>query len=157
MSTRSRIALALPGGNFRSVYCHSDGDPHWNGRILLEHYGDHHKVEGLMGLGHLSSLGPDLGERHPFEDWEGGACTAYGRDRGEEGTGADEHDGFAELARAAEESDAEWLYLWLDECWLFCPVCPGIPIRLDEMVRLTAEAVDADRGVGGAEAPPFLA
>jgi len=47
-------------------------------------------VLALLALGSLSSLAEEIGEKHDFDDhsekfdsW----CRAYGRDRGEEGTG----------------------------------------------------------------------
>ena len=58
------------------------------------------KLQKLMDLGDLSSLGPEIGDKHEFdcphkygtpeyEAWseaQRGVCTFYGRDRGEEGT-----------------------------------------------------------------------
>jgi len=61
-----------------------NGYPSNNGRILLDHYQDEDKIDTLLSLGALSSLGPEIGEQHDFEDkarseW----CMAYCRDRGE--------------------------------------------------------------------------
>lgn len=66
MGTRSRIGLELPDGTFGSIYCHWDGYPGYNGKILLGHYSDPAKVEELISLGDLSSLGAEIGEKHDF-------------------------------------------------------------------------------------------
>lgn len=96
MSTRSLIAIREKAKTARStpvlkvIYCHWDGYPSHNGRILLEHYTDVKKVKALMALGDLSSLAPDLGEKHdfdvPYDKQPKNMCMAYGRDRGEKGT-----------------------------------------------------------------------
>ena len=98
MGTRSRIGV-MHGDNVKSVYCHWDGYLQHNGAILQEHY-DSAKANQLVALGDLSSLRPNIGEKHAFSQFELRAeevagfklltenmCTFYGRDRGE--TGAD--------------------------------------------------------------------
>ena len=67
MSTRSRIAKLNDDGSIRVIYCHSDGYLSYNGRILLEHYTDPAKVDALLDLGDISSLGEEIGEQHPFD------------------------------------------------------------------------------------------
>lgn len=59
MATRSEIYLEKEDGTFDYVYCHWDGYPEWNGRILLKHYNDVEKVKALISLGSISSLGVD--------------------------------------------------------------------------------------------------
>ncbi len=150
MSTRSRIAITKAGG-FRSVYCHNSGYPQgpWGvGFTLLTHYAEREKVEQLMTLGHLSVLGPEIGRKHNgakrmsdlatmerYANW----CLAYRRDRGDPDVDAEEHAGFEELVRAAEESDAEYLYVLLDEVWLYAPMKSGL--CLDDLLPLTPEVV----------------
>ena len=96
MGTRSRIAV-MHGDKVKSVYCHWDGYLEHNGAILQEHY-DSTKANNLVALGDLSSLRPEIGEKHAFSKLEvpmdgeaydklyGDMTTFYGRDRGEEGT-----------------------------------------------------------------------
>ena len=84
MSTRSYIAKELEDGSIRYIYCHFDGYVEHNGRILVDHYSDSDKVNQLLDLGDLSSLGEEIGEKQDFNNrtsktW----CLAYGRDRGE--------------------------------------------------------------------------
>src|SRR5689334_13390131 len=88
MSTRSDIIRQNLDGSYDKIYCHWDGYPSNNGKILLEHYADPQKVGALIALGDLSVLGPELGEKHLFEENRPGQCKAYGRDRGETGVSA---------------------------------------------------------------------
>lgn len=90
MSTRSAIAVKKADGSVQGIYCHWDGYPAHNGRILQDNY-TYDKTLQLVALGNLSFLRKELGEQHPFdrhfeqpeldlyEDW----CMFYGRDRGE--------------------------------------------------------------------------
>jgi len=96
MGTRSMIAIQNPySKDVRAVYCHWDGYLEHNGSILNKHYSASSKVNNLIALGGLSSLRPEIGEKHTFsrldstlpeEEYErlyGNMCTFYGRDRGE--------------------------------------------------------------------------
>lgn len=102
MATRSTIAMELPSGEIRQIYCHYDGYIDNNGAILAQHYTDPVKVVKLIALGDLSSLGPELGKKRPFGNphkygtdaynefnklYEN-QCLVYGRDRGEADTEA---------------------------------------------------------------------
>ena len=100
MATRSTIALEYADGTVHKVYCHWDGYLDNNGRILFDSYQDPFKVQRLMDLGDISSLGPEIGDQHSFDiphkygtpeyqaeaERRQGITTFYGRDRGEEGT-----------------------------------------------------------------------
>jgi hypothetical protein len=72
MATRSRIAIEKQDGTVDSIYCHWDGYLSHNGKILFNHY-DNEKLEKLIGLGDISTLGEST------ED-----TVAYCRDRGED-------------------------------------------------------------------------
>ena len=87
MATRSNIAMKTADGKIVSVYCHWDGYVANNGKILLENYADISKIEALVALGSISSLGEQIGEVQDFNDrdtqkdeW----TLFYSRDRGEE-------------------------------------------------------------------------
>jgi hypothetical protein len=85
MATRSTIGIIdNRTGVVTSIYCHWDGYPEHNGRILAEHYSNPEKIRALIALGPLSSLGAEIGEQHDFKSNSPLYCTAYGRDRGEE-------------------------------------------------------------------------
>lgn len=99
MSTRSSIGILDETTNtVKAVYCHWDGYPRHNGRILMEYYDTPEKVKELISHGDISSLKPTIGMKHPFDnpgrydtpEWHEhrakyqDQCTFYGRDRGEE-------------------------------------------------------------------------
>jgi hypothetical protein len=89
MATRSNIGKKLPDGSIRYIYCHFDGSENGVGATLKKHYLDEAKIDALLNLGSLSSLGAEIGEKHNFnQEPKGDLCRAYGRDRGEEDTEA---------------------------------------------------------------------
>lgn len=87
MSTRSAIGIKNEKGQIKAVYCHNDGYPEHNGRILVSHYNTIEKVKELLALGDLSSLGervnPNKYEEHSFDNRVRDITVAYHRDRGE--------------------------------------------------------------------------
>jgi hypothetical protein len=56
MGTRSRIGIEMPDHTIVSVYCHWDGYPEYNGKILVEHYQNREDVQELIDGGGISSL-----------------------------------------------------------------------------------------------------
>ena len=82
MATRSLIAIEHENGTVESIYCHSDGTPGVNGKILLEHYDTRKRVKELTALGDLSAVEMRIvpNGKHTFLDREKGTCTAYHRD-----------------------------------------------------------------------------
>lgn len=56
MGTRSRIGIELQDSTVVSVYCHWDGYPEHNGRILTTEYTTKEQVEDLINGGSMSSL-----------------------------------------------------------------------------------------------------
>lgn len=90
MATRSRIGIETESGEVKSIYCHWDGYPEHNGKILVNHYTDRAKVEALIELGDISTLAESIKKPkgHSFENPFDGHTVVYGRDRGEKGTGA---------------------------------------------------------------------
>jgi len=116
MATRSNIAYKTAEGKIRSVYCHWDGYVANNGRILQENYQDQAKIEALIALGSISSLGAELGEQQDFndrstqkDDW----TLFYTRDRGEQ-LSIQEYDDIPSWIADMEE----YAYLWNGEQWL---------------------------------------
>lgn len=87
MATRSTIALEFADGTVEQVYCHWDGYLSNNGQILLRHYSDPFKLQRLIDLGAISSLGPEIGEKQDFDKREtqnDNWSLIYARDRGED-------------------------------------------------------------------------
>jgi len=84
MSTRSAIITKTETG-YAGIYCHFDGYEEGIGSILEEYYKDQDKVDRLIDLGDISSLGgrvEPIGS-HSYDDREEGTTVAYHRDRGE--------------------------------------------------------------------------
>ena len=61
MGTRSRIGIQLKDNSVLSVYCHWDGYPSFNGRVLREFYNTKEKVTQLINGGNISSLHTNVG------------------------------------------------------------------------------------------------
>ena len=136
MGTRSTIALEYADGTVDMVYCHWDGYIEHNGRILFEHYKDPFKVQQLMDMGDLSSLGPVIGEQRPFcpaysekdpvkraeldaaydAANNAGWCTFYGRDRGEQNISARRFPNF-EMYRLSHQYEEYDYILRTDGNW----------------------------------------
>lgn len=57
MSTHSYIGYVMEDGTVKYIYCHSDGDPSWVGRILENFYTQKESVKDLINLGDISRLG----------------------------------------------------------------------------------------------------
>ena len=130
MGTRSYIGMVENDGKIRAVYCHWDGYPSHNGKILLNHY-DENKTKELLDLGDLSSLGPNIGTKHEFDARPEGECTFYGRDRGEP-------DVSAKLFKTEEEflkgGYVSYCYLLRNDGWY-------VSTEDDTMVKLTPEII----------------
>lgn len=62
MSTHSRIGIENPNGTITAVYCHFDGFVANNGTILRDHYFNVTKINELIEMGNLSSLGVNLND-----------------------------------------------------------------------------------------------
>jgi len=127
MGTRSRIGV-MHGNKVKSIYCHWDGYLSHNGRILQNHY-DSAKANHLVALGDLSSLRPNIGEKHAFSPFDidmsreeydsqyGDMCLFYGRDRGEKGTEHKVNHTFAEFLEQCDLCGAEYYYIMENGQW----------------------------------------
>lgn len=116
MATRSNIGYTLPNGKIRFVYCHWDGYPGYNGRVLQENYQQAHKIAKLVELGDISSLGAEIGVQIDFEDREAqkqnNQTLYYGRDRGETGVEPQEVDNVEDFLQN------DYAYLWNGTEWI---------------------------------------
>jgi len=149
MGTRSMIGKLEADGTVTAIYCHWDGYAEGVGLMLMKHYRDVAKIDALMSLGDLSSLGSEIGEKHPFSRHDafmsdaiseeaynelyGDMCVAYGRDRSEDGVAAKSYadiDVYAE--NALRDVGGEFLYLYEDGFW-HCWDHKGMHINLYDM------------------------
>jgi hypothetical protein len=68
MATRSFIARYNPDTNdYTAIYCHWDGYPEGVGVTLRDHYTTDNKVQELIALGDISSLGDTLKETESYK------------------------------------------------------------------------------------------
>jgi len=121
MATRSTIALEFADGTVQQVYCHWDGYLQHNGKLLLENYSNPFTLRDLIDQGDVSSLGTVVGEKHDFsrldsampaEEYEekyGHMTTFYGRDRGEDGTGAKKFKDFADYEQNFQHEEYAYI------------------------------------------------
>ena len=128
MSTRSFIGIERPDGTVRAIYCQWDGYPEGNGRLLEKHWTKPEKIEKLMDLGDISSLGEVLGRKHEYSDrthptW----TTARKRDMGRN-IEAQFHFQDLQDYNAMLDSDdnwgTEWAYLFTGDGWFVREVVP---------------------------------
>ncbi len=123
MATRSTIALEFADGTVGKVYCHWDGYLDNNGKLLLNNYSDPFKLCDLIDLGDISSLGPNIGDKHEFDipfkygspEYEAESerrrniTTFYGRDRGETGTEAVYYKDYADYRANAQFEEYNYI------------------------------------------------
>jgi len=141
----------MHGDKVKSVYCHWDGYLDHNGVILQGHYYDSAKANHLVALGDMSSLRPEIGEKHAFSRLEvpmddevydklyGNMTTFYGRDRGETGTEFQVAHTFAEFLEQADGCGAEYYYIMKDGVWYCGDTYEGTP--LSKKLTLLTEAL----------------
>ena len=113
MATRSTISIK-ENGKIRSIYCHWDGYPRNNGKILLKHYTTSEKINELINLGQVSILkenvNPDPKGSHSFDNRQENVVVAYHRDRGESLV-------IEEYTNPKEIIGEQFDYLFIDGVW----------------------------------------
>lgn len=135
MSTRSNIAILQEDGKVKSIYVHFDGYPSGVGKNLFNHYKDKSKVEELINLGDCSAVyenvKPTEGEAHSYERTAKNVTIAYGRDRKEYDTDAQEIDSLQNY-----KPDNDYAYLFKENKWYVCE-----PYRNYNWQELTEEII----------------
>ena len=116
MATRSYIGVRNTDGTVDYTYCHFDGYPEHNGKILTENYTSMDKVKALMELGDLSILGGEIGEKQDFNNrstQNSNWCLAYGRDRGEKNVSVKTGD----YNKLIKDQSVDYVYIFDGEYW----------------------------------------
>ena len=120
MSTNSTINIKHKDGSYEGIYCHWDGYPTWNGQLLYTFYNTPEKVNELISMGSLSSLGMNIGEKLPEGYSEANKfrtdhfqCRFYARDNGEDLQIYKDENGHYEVDTEEfnylfDENDNEW-------------------------------------------------
>lgn len=87
MATRSHIGIVNSNNTVSYVYCHWDGYPENNGKLLLKHYNNEETINKLLDHGNISSLNEnidfDIDKPHTFHKPQENVCVFYKRDRNE--------------------------------------------------------------------------
>ena len=84
MSTHATITIFdQKHSTLHTIYCHYDGDFSEAGRILKEHYTSEEKINALIELGNISTLGAEVStdQPHTFNNRVESVTVAYVRDR----------------------------------------------------------------------------
>ena len=115
MLTNASITYRYANGSFAQIYVHFDGYLDHTGKMLNTHYTDPAKVAKLIKLGSLSSIGPEIGTKHDFEERIIEECNAYGRDRGERCQSAELFKNFEEFVDEGDHQ--QYNYLFQDGSW----------------------------------------
>jgi hypothetical protein len=113
MATRSYIGIRNTDASVDYIYCHFDGYPEHNGKILTEHYSNINRVNELLNLGDLSVLGQFIGEKMDFDKRIQDTCLAYGRDRGESNVDK-KNSGYDELIT---DQNVDYVYVFDGDYW----------------------------------------
>lgn len=128
MGTSATIAVVKSDGSVIQTSVHYDGYLSGVGKILLEEYTNQDRIELLVSLGEMSSLGkfitPEItalnpiefqvhNYEHPMKD----VTVYYGRDRGETGTEPEEYKDVQEFFD--EMNDEEFNYLFIEGKWIY--------------------------------------
>ena len=148
MATRGMIGV-MHGDVCKAVYSHWDNYLEGTGRILFEHY-DSAKANHLVSLGDISSLGEEIGEKHPFsftgimsfdEYYElyGKMTTFYGRDRDETGVDYKTYISFKELVNAAFDRGDEYIYIMKDGQWYYSAMPSSYSVIEPKLTLITTE------------------
>ena len=140
MATRSTIALELADNSVLQVYCHYDGYPEHNGKILLNSYANPSLTADLVGLGDLSVLGNYIsaeGKPHSFEQPLKDVCVYYGRDRGETGVEARRYTSYEQYTMLGQREEYNYIQRKGGE-W-FVDAGPGFNPLEQEILELEAK------------------
>jgi hypothetical protein len=117
MGTRSRIGVQLPDNHVLSVYCHWDGYPSFNGRVLREFFNTTSKVAELINGGNISALYTNAGWKNETLPESG---PLYYTERGETLESnmpqlSKDHESFMKLT---DNTDGEYSYLFKNGEWV---------------------------------------
>ena len=158
MATRSTIALLRDDGTVAKVYCHWDGYLENNGELLVKHYNTPEKIEALLALGDISSLGEVVGEKHPFDTYDKSKLSAedlalaeraeaeswtlyYGRDRGETGTEPKVYADLGLYERNAQFEEFNYCYIFGN--WYYTSYDGKVRSVAEELEKINNKQLEA--------------
>jgi hypothetical protein len=102
MSTRAIIGKQIDNDSYFSVYLHREGYVEYSGLLLQKNYATPERVDQLLALGDMSSLGISID-----------SCLFYNRDSKESWEQVK-----PKIRNLQEICSEEWVYIWDDTQWL---------------------------------------
>ena len=117
MGTRSRIGIQLKDDSILSVYCHYDGYPSFNGRVLREFYNTKEKVSQLINGGDMSCTWTNAGWNNETLP-EMGPLHYTMRGESIENNAPELSKDHGEYLKMSADSDEEYSYLFADGEWI---------------------------------------
>ena len=117
MGTRSRIGIQLKDDSILSVYCHYDGYPAFNGRVLREFYNTKEKVSQLINGGDMSCTWTNAGWNNETLP-EMGPLHYTMRGESIENNAPELSKDHGEYLKMSADSDEEYSYLFADGEWI---------------------------------------
>ena len=126
MATRSLIGIKLDN-IVKTIYCHWDGYPEHNGKLLIENYSSPAAITELMELGDLSTL-----------DITPDKCKAYHRDRNEPWGMVEprEMDINTVVQDAVKDYGVDYVYIYNNEFEWDCFKSDGTPVEILSNIAL---------------------
>ena len=126
MATRSLIGIKLDN-IVKTIYCHWDGYPEHNGKLLIENYSSPAAITELMELGDLSTL-----------DITPDKCKAYHRDRNEPWSMVEprEMDMNTVVVDAVKDYGVDYVYIYNNEFEWDCFKSDGTPVDILSNIAL---------------------
>ena len=119
MATRGIIAIENPDKTVSAIYVHFDMYLDGAGITLTSHYNTQERVEQLLALGNLSSLGDRISKDDPEADARD-TCIAYHRDYGEAEQPVEVWNSAEELLNnVSDRYWAEYVYLYRNGEWVY--------------------------------------
>lgn len=123
MSTRSLISVEQKDGSVKTVYCHFDGYPSHNGRMLEDNYKTLNKANELVSLGNISSLSESVNQ-----------TDFYGRDRNENDQGPETSSSIKQALK--KDYSTEYHYVFSKGKWqVYCNLEGRDLISISEAIR----------------------
>ena len=120
MATRSLIGIKLDNEIVKIIYCHWDGYPTHNGKLLIENYNTPATITELMELGDLSILAETPA-----------ACKAYHLYRNQQWGMVEPRDvNASEMASVGKEYGVDYVYIYNNEFEWECFDYEGNPVEI---------------------------
>ena len=117
MGTRSRIGIQLSDDSILSVYCHYDGYPSFNGKVLREFYNTKERVSRLINGGDMSCTWTNAGWNNETLP-EMGPLHYTMRGESIENNAPELSKDHGEYLKMSADSDEEYSYLFADGEWI---------------------------------------